>query len=175
MNVILNGISDDRFLSFENDFEKKITGNDHYFKLREMNINYCTGCWDCWLKNPGICTLKDDFESILSKVPTSDSITIITPVIAGYESALMKTAKDRMVSLAHPYIEMYKGEQHHRQRYTKKLTFKLLIVEDEDTKQEDIELVKETYDRVMLNYHGTMESVTVIEKGDEVNYVSNAC
>lgn len=25
------------------------------FVLRDMDIRYCVGCWDCWWKTPGLC------------------------------------------------------------------------------------------------------------------------
>ena len=31
----------------------------------EMNIIPCIGCNNCWLKTPGICSLKDGYEEIL--------------------------------------------------------------------------------------------------------------
>lgn len=30
----------------------------------EMNISHCVGCNCCWLKTPGICVIKDDYEQI---------------------------------------------------------------------------------------------------------------
>ena len=33
-----------------------------------LRISHCIGCNDCWLKNPGICTIKDDYEIILKKM-----------------------------------------------------------------------------------------------------------
>ena len=32
---------------------------------QEMKISPCVGCNACWLKTPGICAVKDDYEEIL--------------------------------------------------------------------------------------------------------------
>ena len=31
----------------------------------EMKIMHCVGCNMCWLKTPGVCAIKDDYEIIL--------------------------------------------------------------------------------------------------------------
>jgi multimeric flavodoxin WrbA len=30
----------------------------------DMKIAHCMGCNQCWLKTPGICAIKDDYEEI---------------------------------------------------------------------------------------------------------------
>ena len=35
---------------------------------KDMKISHCIGCNYCWLKTPGICTIKDDYEIILKKM-----------------------------------------------------------------------------------------------------------
>jgi hypothetical protein len=30
----------------------------------DMKIAHCMGCNQCWLKTPGICAIKDDYEKI---------------------------------------------------------------------------------------------------------------
>lgn len=173
MNLIINGIMDSSFSEFETQLEQVTHTDSKYFKLRDMTINYCQGCWDCWIKTPGKCVLKDDYEQILSKVPSADLVTIITPIVAGYESSLVKTFSDRMIPVAHPYIEMYKGEQHHRQRYGKNPNYKLIILEDEFTIEEDIIAIKELYERMMLNFRAELIEVVTIKKGADFSYVIN--
>ena len=31
-------------------------------ELRNMKVNYCIGCFGCWLKTPGKCITKDSFD-----------------------------------------------------------------------------------------------------------------
>lgn len=173
MNLIINGITDPSFDEFEEHLEQVAHTDSKYFKLRDMTINYCQGCWDCWVKTPGKCALKDDYEQILSVMPSADLVTVITPIIAGYESSLVKTFSDRMIPVAHPYIEMYKGEQHHRQRYGKNPDYKLIILEDEFTTEEDIIAIKELYERMMLNFRAKLIEVVTIKKGADFTHVIN--
>ena len=37
-------------------------------ELSEKKISHCIGCNYCWLKTPGVCSIKDDYEEILKKM-----------------------------------------------------------------------------------------------------------
>lgn len=166
--LILNGIPDNpSYLPLEKEIEAQLASTrEHeidYFKLRELNIHYCTGCWDCWVKTPGLCAIKDDQAQILAKFPHSDRLLFISPVLVGYESALLKKTKDRIIPTAHPYIEMVHGEQHHRQRYAKSPDFGVLLLKDENTTQEDLNLIRETYDRVGLNFRSKILTFDAVD------------
>lgn len=171
MNLIINGIIDATFSEFETRLEEMDRKDSMYFKLRELKINYCQGCWDCWVKTPGRCVLKDDHEQILSQIPSADQLTIITPILAGYESSLIKKFKDRLIPLIHPYIESYQGEQHHRQRYGKLPDIKVIVLEDEDTSDEDITILTELYERTSLNFRNKLIKIVRIKKGAEYEHV----
>lgn len=159
--LVVNGIpNDDKYNQYEQNFEKIIEENSiHeiiYFKLRELNINYCTGCWDCWVKTPGLCAIKDDQEKILKYLPHVDHLIFLSPIILGYESSLIKVFKDRFIPTAHPYIQIYQGEQHHYPRYEHLPKLSFIGIEDELTIQEDIDLIKQTYERVSLNFNSVL-------------------
>jgi multimeric flavodoxin WrbA len=154
--LVLNGIpKDEKYSAYEQAIEKSVIENTshkiEYFRLRDMDIKYCTGCWSCWLKTPGLCSIKDDYEQIFSRIPNTDKILYISPVILGYESSLIKKCKDRSIGTSIPYITFYKGEQHHLQRYEKNPDVSVLLITDDDTIQEDIDLIKSTYFRNALN------------------------
>ena len=154
--LILNGIPNNaKYLEYEQEIEKSVLENSihqiDYFRLRDMDIHYCQGCWDCWVKTPGKCAIKDDYEQVLSRLANADMVLYITPVILGYESSLLKTCKDRSIGIAHPYISIYKGEQHHIKRYDKTAEISVLLIKDDDTMQEDIDVIKATYFRNSLN------------------------
>lgn len=145
-----------------------------YFRLRDMNMNYCTGCWSCWTKTPGLCSIKDDHEAILSRLPHADHVLYLSPVIFGYESALLKTCKDRGIPIAHPYIQIYNGEQHHVKRYPQDpYKIHVLMLTDEDTTDEDLSLIRHTYDRVALNFHSEVKTFHTYQGKGGFDYVLN--
>ena len=170
--LILSGITgDNKYTDFEQTIEKAVLENTkheiEYFRLRDMNINYCRGCWDCWVKTPGKCGIKDEHEMILSRMPNVDMILYISPVIFGYESSILKTCKDRSIGTAHPYITLHKGEQHHIQRYEAMPDISVMLITDDDTTEEDIDLISSTYFRNALNFRkdDTSKFVTINNAG----------
>lgn len=176
--LILNGITDDpNYLDYEKQLESSIKANTNidtdiqYFKLRDLNIHYCTGCWDCWLKTPGICAIKDDQEEILSAMPHADKILFVSPILVGYESSLLKRTKDRIIPYAHPYIEIYNGEQHHRQRYPHSPDFSVLLIKDELTEDCDLDVIKSTYERVALNFKTTLQQFEAVDTIGGIDHV----
>lgn len=154
--LILNGIpSNEKYRDYEKAIEKLVIENKthkiEYFRLRDMDIKNCTGCWSCWVKTPGLCSIKDDYEQIFSRIPHSDKIIYISPVVLGYESSILKKCKDRSIGTAIPYITLFEGEQHHIQRYEKNPEIHVMLLTDEDTRQEDLDLISSTYFRNALN------------------------
>lgn len=154
--LILNGIPENsEFLDYEQEIEKLVLENKihniDYFRLREMDIKYCNGCWSCWTRTPGRCAIKDEYEQIFSRMSNVDMILYVSPVILGYESSLIKKCKDRSIGNLHPYIVMYKGEQHHRKRYSELPEISVMLIKDKNTTKEDIDLIASTYQRNALN------------------------
>ena len=65
--------------------------------LKNMRINYCTGCGSCY-NNANPCPQKDDMGVILTKMIDTDVIVMATPVYFYTMSAQMKTVIDRTCS-----------------------------------------------------------------------------
>ena len=48
-----------------------------------MRIAPCVGCNSCWLKTPGVCALKDDYEQILKAYLEYDAAIFISGTSLG--------------------------------------------------------------------------------------------
>ena len=132
--TIINGCSDETHSVFEEalttEIEKhRTTLSVESFKLRDMKIGYCTGCWSCWLKTPGLCSMKDDMPQILKSVAVSDRTIFLSPVSMDFVTAQTKKICDRLIPLVHPYIEVDGGEFHHVRRYDSYPELGLLLVD----------------------------------------------
>ncbi len=128
----------------------------HVFNINSMNLCYCKGSWSCWWKTPGKCDIQDDGSQIFQSVINSDFIIFASPLIAGFTSSALKKITDRFVCLLHPYIQIKNGENHHQKRYEKYPDFGLILEQEADTDEEDIEIVKNIYGRLSLNFHNNM-------------------
>jgi multimeric flavodoxin WrbA len=87
--------------------------------LQKKKIRYCLGCFDCWVKTPGVCVQKDDMPELLEKVLEADWFVIGTPLYVDGMTAQTKTFLDRMIPLADPHFELVDGHYRHPQRYGK--------------------------------------------------------
>jgi multimeric flavodoxin WrbA len=61
--------------------------------LRDLNINYCTGCYAC--AKTGECIFEDDMQKVYEKLEESDIILLATPFYFNSVSSLTKTMIDR--------------------------------------------------------------------------------
>ena len=60
------------------------------FTLREMKLNYCAGCFGCWIKTPGECVSPDDGETVCRAAIHSDFLLWAAPLRMGYPDAQLK-------------------------------------------------------------------------------------
>ena len=88
-----------------------------HLPLAEMKIGYCLGCFECWVKSPGICRIDDAGRDIAAAVIASDLVVYLTPITFGGYSSELKKALDRIICLVSPFFARIEGEVHHRPRY----------------------------------------------------------
>lgn len=85
---------------------------------RKIGLKPCLGCFDCWLKTPGVCAQKDEWAFVLGKMAEADLIVYATPVYAFNMTVYMKTLFDRIGMLAiQPYSMMTDDGYVHPARY----------------------------------------------------------
>lgn len=86
-------------------------------KLGEQSINACIGCWNCWLKTPGRCVMKDKMSEIYPDYINSDTVILLMDTSQGFLNYQAKAFLDRSIPLFNPYIKIVDGECHHVTRY----------------------------------------------------------
>jgi multimeric flavodoxin WrbA len=79
----------------------------------DLDIKSCKGCFNCWLKTPGVCAQKDDMQRLLPEMRDADVIVYATPVYSYGMNAQMKNLIDRMIVLAEPFMEVVAGRSRH--------------------------------------------------------------
>ena len=172
MNVlIMNGSKTDSGInSCTSEIINKLSTQGHSVKelmLRDMNYNPCRGCFNCWVKTPGLCVYKDDGDILCKEFLNSDLVILASPIIMGYPSAIVKNALDRIIPLIHPYLEDVNGEVHHKKRYKKYPSLALILEKGEDTDAEDIEIITEIFERSALNLQSSLKFVKLTDSAAE--------
>ncbi len=75
-----------------------------------LKISPCIGCNYCWMKTPGECSVKDDYEIILKKVIHADQLWVISDTALGFLDHKGKNIYDRILPIATMYLK-FKGDQ----------------------------------------------------------------
>lgn len=125
------------------------------------NNHYCIGCFGCWLKTPGRCVIKDEYQEMGEKLSKVDELLIISKATFGSYSSIVKNVLDRSISYVLPYFTIRKGEMHHGERYHKNLQISAVFYGDDITETE-----KETSENLVkanaVNLNGTVGKVVFV-------------
>ena len=83
----------------------------------DMMIAHCMGCNQCWLKTPGICAIKDDYEVILQKLVEADDLWIVSDTQFGFLDFKGKRLMDRIMPMLNMTVGFRDGWMRHELRY----------------------------------------------------------
>ena len=122
------------------------------FMLRDMDLKYCIGCLDCWVKTPGLCVTEDEGQDVCRAYINSDFVLWASPVIMGFYSALLKMVTDKFTGLVMPYAVFVDGLSRHMARYDSYPLTGLLLEKNADTDDEDIRIISEIHERTSINF-----------------------
>lgn len=128
-------------------------------RLQELEIQYCVGCFGCWVKTPGRCVFADDSARVCREVISSDLTVFASPLVMGYVSATLKRAMDKLIPLIHPYTAVIGAEIHHRRRYTRYPRLGLLLEREPGGSDEDVRLTRRMFERTAINFHSRLAFV----------------
>ncbi len=134
------------------------------FTLRDLDIKYCVGCWGCWVKTPGECSIRDDSHAVCRASINSDFVLWAAPLRMGFPDALLKKMMDKSIPLVHPYIVEDHGEAHHLARYERYPRIGLLVEKESDTDAEDLHIVGDMFSRTSLNLKSRLEFMATTEQ-----------
>lgn len=165
----------DKFVSKLCKHLHRIGAKINYHDLKERSVKNCIGCFGCWVKTPGECTIADDSIQIRRDTINSDLIIFISPVIMGFTSALLKNVQDKMIPLIHPYIDFVNNECHHQSRYEKYPDISLILDKTDDSDEEDYIIIEHIYQRLAINMKTKMRFLAFTDQPiEEVIYEINS-
>ncbi len=120
--VILNGSesandsTDRAAASLEARLAEGGLGARHYY-LRDLSIGHCLGDFDCWVRTPGRCRIKDAGQDIERAVHDAAIFAFVSPVRFGGHGPQLKKAMDRLIPLILPFFAKRADMSHHALRY----------------------------------------------------------
>lgn len=116
----------------------------------DMKISHCVGCNYCWLKTPGVCSIKDDYEEILKKIIKADDLWVISDTALGFINHKGKNIFDRILPIATMYLKFNRGQMRHVARYDKSPDIGLIV-----TGEADMDYLDKWVLRCALNFEST--------------------
>ena len=155
LNTIENIVASQHISTLINDADMEVVNTSG------MKISHCMGCNLCWLKTPGICAIKDDYENIIKKLVNAENLWLVSDTSFGFVDWRGKRVMDRIVPMLNMYVEFRDGLERHELRYHP-LNFGLLY-----KGQADQEFLEEWSQRVASNLAGQSLGVYNIGKEDK--------
>jgi multimeric flavodoxin WrbA len=171
--LILNGEEVDGLSleQFSKNIREELKANNFEVEeilLKEKKIADCLGCFDCWVKTPGICIIDDYGRDAAEKLINSELLIYLTPVVFGSYSYQLKKALDRMIPLISPFFTKVKGEVHHKKRYPNYPSLLGIgIIEEKHKKQNKI--FKELVKRNGINFHSAYIETEIFDSAAAFN------
>src|SRR5271157_2669256 len=135
------------------------------FPLRETKLAHCLGCFDCWVKTPGMCVEADAGREIARAIIRSDVTVWFTPVTFGGYSPELKKMIDRYVQTASPFFEIDHGEVHHPPRYAHRPRLMMVGVQRQPNSAE-AHIFKTLAGRNAINFHPPAYAADVVVATD---------
>lgn len=121
-------------------------------------IKNCIGCFGCWVKTPGKCVLKDDYQDLGQLLSKCDELTIVSRCLYGSYSPFVRNVLDRSISFLLPYFMYENGETHHKPRYEHHFPLFVHFYGNDLTKKEQ-DTARELVEANSINFHCTGNKV----------------
>ena len=155
MNILIHDLSENEWKKIENKYPR-----DEWFIISDnKKIQPCFGCFNCWLKTPGMCAIKDGYESTASFMAKCEEIEIITKYTFGGFSSFVKNVIDRSLSYLLPFLKNEGSEMHHYLRYGKtQIPFTVHFYGDLIS-QEDQEIAKKYVKALCVDLKAKIKSI----------------
>ncbi|MBR5083351.1 MAG: flavodoxin family protein [Prevotella sp.] len=117
MTIVLNTLdasdASDKICAIVSKEEKEV----EVINTSDMKIAHCIGCNQCWLKTPGVCAIKDDYEEIVKKLVQASNLWIVSDTHFGFLNHRGKQVLDRLMPILNMYIQFRDGWMRHQLRY----------------------------------------------------------
>ncbi|QNO15874.1 flavodoxin family protein [Alkalicella caledoniensis] len=132
-------------------------------RLGGKSIKPCIGCWNCWLKTPGICVMKDSMSEIYPDYVNSDTVIFLIDTAQGFINNKAKAFLDRTIPHYHPYIEIVNAECHHVARY-QSYPDMVFYFDNQGLKNQEEQVIEDYLYRTAFHFKG--KSYRILKDGN---------
>ena len=125
-------------------------------------IKPCVGCFGCWVKEPGLCVIKDGYDKMGKLIHSAENIVVISRYTYGGFSSFVKNIFDRSIGLVLPYFEVVDNEMHHKKRYPEDKQFSFIFRGNNLTEEDKAKATKYV-EAVVRNFRSAVTDITFEE------------
>jgi multimeric flavodoxin WrbA len=135
--------------------------------LRNKKIKNCIGCFNCWVKTNGKCTLNDDMTNeLFDKWKNADIVIYATPLFYHHMNAVMSTFQERQLPNALPFFQVEEDKTSHPLRHQPPKVVWLSVCGFPEISEFDIfsNYIKRTYQKNLIGEIYRSAAETMVEK-----------
>ena len=138
--------------------------------LNSDEIKPCLGCFNCWIKTPGLCVITNDCANDISREEIrADAMVLLTNLTYGGYSCDTKAFLDRSIPNILPLFETYRGEVHHKMRYERFPN--LITIGYGESTDAERKTFRKLVERNVLNLRSAKYLTLTIENNSELKTV----
>ena len=121
MKLIIHDLSNEKLENLKSELEKEdksiniikksidqgsiIIDKDVCIISNNKKIKSCMGCFDCWIKTPGKCKIRDGYENLSKLYLKAEKVIIISQCFYGSYSPFVKNILDRTIPYLLPFFK----------------------------------------------------------------------
>ena len=129
MKLIIHDLSNEKLENLKSEIEKEdksiniikksieqgsiIIDKDVCVISNNKKIKSCMGCFECWIKTPGKCKIRDGYENLSKLYLKAEKVIIISQCFYGSYSPFVKNILDRTIPYLLPFFKFKNKEMHH--------------------------------------------------------------
>ena len=130
-------------------------------------LHHCTGCFDCWVKTPGVCRMKDDYQYMGALLGRCKELVYVSKCTYGGLSPFVQNVMDRALPNLHPDFTVRNKELHHKLRYNNDIRLSVYFY-GSDITTEERDIAVSLIPAIALDFGAEVTDIFFYNTADEV-------
>ncbi len=153
---------------------REIGVNFRLFSIDLDDLHECIGCFNCWVKTPGICRFNDVGRELNHAMIQCDHMILLSEVYNGCYSPTIKRVLDRSIPNVLPFFKKTNGEVHQAPRYRKYPQLMMIGYGENITAREE-EVFRELNHANAINFNKIKAKTLICREQQKVEDTIDKC